>query len=251
MENAVTTRGTGAKSTNVARRNAYATQYIGCVDKVAKRLARKIPKHVEMDDLVSAGMLGLIEAAERFDPSRGERFESFAEFRIRGAMLDELRARDSLSRDMRRVSKELRRASAEVASQLGRSPEEAEVAAHMGISIDEMHARQAKLTGSSVVGYDEADPSFLDHAADEACEDPCDQAARRELFANMIEHIEALPQKMQQVLALYYCESLNLKEIGHVLGVTESRVCQIHREATLRLRASLGEAHGEAVWQTI
>jgi RNA polymerase sigma factor FliA len=228
----------------LARRNEYVTRYYSHVEKVARRLVRKLPRHVDLDDLVSAGMIGLIEAAERFDPSRGEKFEAFAEFRIRGAMLDELRSRDSLSRDMRRLHRELQEATQSLANQLGRTPGEAEVAERMGISLEEMRQRQSKVAGSSVVGFDDADPAFLDTTADERAIDPSDLAARRELYDQMVQHIEALPGKMQQVLSLYYCESLNLKEIGAVLGVTESRVCQLHGEATKRLRASLGEEFG-------
>lgn len=226
----------------LARRNAYATQHVGLVEKVAKRLARKLPRHVRMDELISAGMMGLLDASERFDPDRNDRFESFAEFRIRGAMLDDLRARDSLSRDMRRICNELADATASLANQLGRAPSEGEVAERMGISVDEIRARQGKLSGQSVVGFDDADPAFLDRVADDSAATPYDLTAKRELFGQMVDHIEGLPERMQQVLALYYCEDLNLKEIAAVLGVTESRVCQIHTEATRRLRSSLGDS---------
>lgn len=227
--------------TDLARRNDYAIRYHGLVEKVARRMARKLPAHVDLDDLVSTGMLGLLEAAARFDPDRGEKFEAFAEFRIRGAMLDGLRSRDSLSRDMRRVSTELKRATTDLANQLGREPSEIETATHLGYSVEQLRARQAKLSGWCIVGFDDAGPAFLDQTPDENVADPCSAAARRELFEQLFEHIELLPAKMQQVLSLYYCEDLNLKEIGHVLGVTESRVCQLHSEATKRLRATLGD----------
>jgi RNA polymerase sigma factor for flagellar operon FliA len=223
----------------LARRNDYATKHVGLVDKVAKRLARK--RHVRMDELISAGMIGLLDASARFDPERNDRFESFAEFRIRGAMLDDLRARDSLSRDMRRICNELADATANLANQLGRAPSELEVAECMGISVDEIRARQGKLSGQSVVGFDDADPAFLDRVADDGAANPYDLTAKRELFGQLVDHIEGLPERMQQVLSLYYCEDLNLKEIAAVLGVTESRICQIHTEATRRLRGSLGD----------
>ncbi len=229
-------------SRSIARRNELATSHYELVGKVARRLLRKLPSHVELDDLIAMGMLGLLEAADRFDPDRGEKFEAFAEFRVRGAMLDGLRSRDSLSRDMRRGSTELKRANADLVNQLGREPSEGEIAIHMGISIEQVRARRAKLSGWSVVGFDDAGPAFLEQTADESVTDPCETAARREFFGQMVDHIEKLPEKLQQVLSLYYCEDLNLKEIGHVLGVTESRVCQLHGEATKRLRASLGES---------
>jgi RNA polymerase sigma factor for flagellar operon FliA len=251
MQTNTTSTGKGGKATArtaktaIARRNDYVTRYIGCVDKVARRLARKLPRHVDIDDLKSAGMIGLIEAAERFDPTRNEKFEAFAEFRIRGAMLDDLRSRDSLSRDMRRLCSELRDAASQLANQIGRTPTEGELASHMGLPVEEVRDRHAKLSGWSVVGLDDAGPSFLDRTADDQVVDPADAAARRELFDHMISNIEKLPEKMQQVLGLYYCEDLNLKEIGHVLGVTESRVCQIHGEATKRLRTMLGDEFAE------
>jgi RNA polymerase sigma factor FliA len=227
----------------LSRRNEYVTKYYGCVEKVARRLARRLPAHIELGDLISAGTLGLIEAAERFDPARCDRFESFAKMRIRGAMLDDLRARDTLSRDMRRISNELTTAAADIASQLGRAPTEGEVADHMGVSVEEIQARRAKLAGAHVVGLEDADPNFWDHAADDQANDPAELAARRELYRRLVRHIEALPEKLQQVLSLYYCDDLCLKEIGAVLGVTESRVCQLHADAARRLRASFGEAY--------
>ena len=223
----------------ISRRNEFVTKYYQCVEKVARRLARRLPAHVDLDELMSAGAVGLLDAAERFDPSRANRFETFAEARIRGAMLDDLRARDTLSRDMRRLSNKLRSAADEAANQLGRTPTEAEVADKMGLALDEVRARRLKLSGASVIGLEDADPSFWEHAADETAEDPAERAARRELFGRLVVQIELLPEKMQQVLSLYYRDGLNMKEIGIVLGVTESRVCQLHGEATRRLRGSL------------
>jgi RNA polymerase sigma factor for flagellar operon FliA len=225
----------------ISRRNEFVTKYYQCVEKVARRLARRLPAHVDIDELMSAGAVGLLDAAERFDPGRANRFETFAEARIRGAMLDDLRARDTLSRDMRRLSNKLRSAADEAANQLGRTPTEAEVADRMGLALDEVRARRLKLSGASVIGLEDADPSFWEHKADETAEDPAERAARRELFRRLVVQIELLPEKMQQVLSLYYRDGLNMKEIGVVLGVTESRVCQLHGEATRRLRGSLDQ----------
>ena len=227
-------------------RNEHVTRHLGCVDRVVKRLARRLPRHVDLDDLRSAGMIGLIEAAERFDPTRNENFEAFAEFRIRGAILDDLRSRDSLSRDMRRVCSELRDASVKLANQIGRTPTEADLAKHLGVSVEEVRERQAKLSGWSVVGWDDAGPSFLERTRDDQALDPCEQTASRQLHLKMMDYIDRLPERMQQVLGLYYCEDLNLREIGQVLGVTESRVCQIHGEATRRLRRLLGDQFAES-----
>jgi RNA polymerase sigma factor for flagellar operon FliA len=224
-----------------ARRKAYAAKFFPYIEKVARRLARRLPAHVEIDDLVSAGVIGLMEAAERFDPKRVDRFEAFAEFRIRGAMLDDLRARDTLSRDMRRLSNELREATRKLESELGRSPDQAELAETLGLKVEELYHRQQKLSGSSVVGIDDAGPDFLERTTDSSSPDPFELTSHREALSRLVSGIDDLPEKMQQVLSLYYCENMNLKEIGQILGVTESRVCQIHGEATRRLRESLSD----------
>src|SRR5882724_9130914 len=185
------------RRTSLARRDEYVTRYYHCVAKVAKVLLRRLPPSTDLSDLMSAGALGLIEAAGRFDPARGESFEAFARIRIRGAMLDDIRVRDSMSRDMRRTWRAINRSTSVLTQRLGRAPFEQEI------------------------------------------------AARRELVDRLARDIAALPPRMRQVLSLYYRESLSLREIGLVLGVTECRVCQIHGEATRRLRATrLGD--GEA-----
>jgi len=221
------------------KRRQYAEQFFPYIEKVARRLARRLPAHVEIDDLVSSGVIGLMEAAERFDPNRVDRFEAFAEFRIRGAMLDDLRSRDTLSRDMRRLSNELREATRKLEAQLGRTPDQEELAKKLGVEVEELYSRQQKLSGSSVVGIDDAGPDFLERTCDETSPDPFEMTSHRETLGRLVEGIGGLPDKMQQVLSLYYIENLNLKEIGSVLGVTESRVCQIHGEATRRLRETL------------
>ena len=221
------------------RRREYAAKFFPYIEKVARRLARRLPSHVEIDDLISSGVIGLMEAAERYDPKRVDRFEAFAEYRIRGAMLDDLRARDTLSRDMRRLSNELREATRKLESQLGRTPDQEELARTLGVQVDELYARQQKLSGSSVVGIDDAGPDFLERTGDENAPDPFEVTAHREALARLVSGIDELPEKMQQVLSLYYCENLNLKEIGEVLGVTESRISQLHTKAVLRLKSRL------------
>ncbi len=223
------------------KRREYAAKFFPYIEKVARRLARRLPAHVEIDDLISSGVIGLMEAADRFDPKRVDRFEAFAEFRIRGAMLDDLRSRDTLSRDMRRLSNELREATRRLEAQLGRTPDQQEIAEALGVEVEELYARQQKLSGSSVVGIDDAGPDFLERTGDDNAPDPFEITSHRETVARLVAGIDDLPEKMQQVLSLYYCENLNLKEIGNVLGVTESRVCQIHGEATKKLRETLGE----------
>ena len=198
------------------------------------------PAHVEIDDLISSGVIGLMEAAERFDPKRVDRFEAFAEFRIRGAMLDDLRSRDTLSRDMRRLSNELREATRRLEAQLGRTPDQEEIAKQLGVGVDELYARQQKLSGSSVVGIDDAGPDFLERTGDQTAADPFESHRAPRDDPSGDGH-RRLAREDAAGLSLYYCENLNLKEIGEVLGVTESRVCQIHGEATRRLRDSLSD----------
>jgi RNA polymerase sigma factor for flagellar operon FliA len=224
-----------------ARRSAYAAKFFPYIEKVARRLARRLPAHFEIDDLVSAGAIGLMEATGRFDPKRADRFEAFAQFRIRGAMLDDLRARDTLSRDMRRLSNELSEATRKLESELGHSPDQSELAQTLGLNMHELHSRRQKLSGASVVGLDDAGPNFLDRTSDSNSPDPFEHTAHREVLARLASAIDDLPERMQQVLAIYYCENMNLREIGQLLGVTESRVCQIHGEAKRYLRDTLSD----------
>src|SRR5664279_4383616 len=225
----------------VSRRQAYAAKFFPYIEKVARRLARRLPAHVEIDDLVSAGAIGLMEAAGRFDPKRADRFEAFAHFRIRGAMLDDLRARDTLSRDMRQLSNQLSEATRKLEFELGRAPEQSELAKALGLKMHELQTRQQKLSGASVVGFDDAGPDFLDRTSDGNSPDPFERTAHREVLARLVSAIADLPERMQQVLSIYYCENMNLREIGQLLGVTESRVCQLHGEAKRYLRETLSD----------
>jgi RNA polymerase sigma factor for flagellar operon FliA len=242
MTPAIETRATRRRGAHLGasleRRNEYVTRYYHCVEKVAKTLARRLPPTTDLGDLISAGALGLIEAASRFDPARGESFEAFARIRIRGAMLDDIRLRDTMSRDMRRAWRAIGHATAGLTQRLGRQPTEVELAEDIGLTLDELRVRRAQLSGARVIGLDDAGTDLLERLADENAEDPQEQAARRQLLGRLVAHVSALPERMQQVLSLYYRESLSLREIGLVLGVTECRVCQIHGEATRRLRAA-------------
>jgi RNA polymerase sigma factor for flagellar operon FliA len=230
-------------SATVERRNEVVTRYYHCVEKVARHLARRLPPTADLNDLMSAGALGLLEAAARFDPSRGESFEAFARIRIRGAMLDDIRLRDTMSRDMRRAWRVVTRSTARLSQQLGRRPTEEEIAGDAGMSVEALRARRSQWSGARVIGIEDAGADLLERLPDEGAEDPQELVARRQLIDRLAEQIRALPERMQQVLSLYYRENLTLKEIGVVLGVSECRVCQIHGEAMRRLRAA---AHGEA-----
>jgi RNA polymerase sigma factor FliA len=188
---------------SLAKRDEYVRRYYHCVEKVAKHLARRLPATTDLSELVSAGAMGLLEAATRFDPTRGDSFEAFARIRIRGAMLDDIRVRDTMSRDMRRNWRALGRSTNRLAQTLGRNPTEDELAEHVGVSVGDLRARRAQLAGARVVGLDDAGPDLLDRLPDENAEDPQEAVARRELIDRLAGHIKALPLRMQQVLSLY------------------------------------------------
>ena len=209
------------------------SEYLPFVKKVAHRLARRLPSHVGLEDLIGAGVVGLMEALNRYDPSRMSGFEKFAEFRVKGAILDELRRRDMMARDARLESKGLQRTIGELAQEFGRQPEEEEVAEYMGISVEEYRSKMEKLTPVRVVSFTDVFPvNTPDKQAN-----PFDEFAKKELVGKLRDAIGKLSERQQRVLQLYYIEDLTLKEIGGILDVTESRVCQILSEATIRLRS--------------
>jgi RNA polymerase sigma factor for flagellar operon FliA len=212
-------------------------RYLPLVERVAARVARRLPFHVVRDDLVSAGVVGLLECVPRFDAARGERFEAFAEFRIKGAILDELRGADPLSRDMRRHLNDVRRATHRLEGELGRAPAEEEIAQALDLSLDAYRELLGKLGGHSVVSLTDLEDGAVQLAAETT--DPYEDAVDGETRAQIAMAIETLPARQRQILWLYYFEEMSLKEIGALLGVTESRICQIHTQATRALRTQL------------
>lgn len=224
---------------STAQRDALVIRGLPLVRRIAIRLARRLPAYVDIDDLISSGHLGLVEAGAAFDPTKSASFESYAEYRIRGAMIDDLREGDSLTRYMRALSNELRDAARDAESTLGRTPGQEEIAEHLGITVDELHARQRKLTGSTVIGIDDAGPDLLEHTADEMAADPIDAIARMETIAMIEAAALTLPDRIRAALVLGYRDGLNLKQIGDAMGYSESRACQVMREAIVALRAAL------------
>jgi RNA polymerase sigma factor for flagellar operon FliA len=219
-------------------RQAY-TKFLPLVRRTAMRLVRKVPKHITVEDLVGYGWVGLMESYQRADPAMpDEEFEAYASYRIRGAMLDYLRTLDPASRDLRRASKRVTEVIRELTSARNRPPEEEEIAQGVGTTVDEYRALLQRIAQGGLARLEILDLDEMDVETDAPTVD--EDVGRRQLGAVVAQAIDTLPPKLQQILALYYQEDCTLREIGLVLGVTESRVCQLHSEAMHRLRARIG-----------
>jgi RNA polymerase sigma factor for flagellar operon FliA len=229
--------------------------YAPLVKYVAGRLGSGLPAHVDEGDLVSYGLLGLIGAIERFDPTRDIKFETYAISRIKGAIIDELRALDWVPRSVRARARDIERAIAELEAKLGRAPDDDEIAAKVGITVEELENSLTEISRSSIAALDELWPmsgeggdqvSLLDTIEDTDGPNPQDALAQTELREALGEAIARLPEREKLVVTLYYYEELTLREIGEVLGVTESRVSQLHTKAILRLKSRLLGAQARA-----
>jgi RNA polymerase sigma factor FliA len=212
---------------------------------IARKLHQTLPRHVELDDLISAGMVGLLEACDRFDALRHVQFKSYAQFRIRGAILDWLRTLDWGPRDLRRKARAIAEATRVLTLQLGRTPAEQEIADAMGMQLDELQQivgelRSAELGSLNAEHSKDEDDEELDYVPASAEEDPLFLCLAAESRQRLIDAIEELPEKERLVLTLYYYEELTMREIGLTLGVVESRVSQIHSGAVRSLRAAMG-----------
>ncbi|TLM77537.1 MAG: RNA polymerase sigma factor WhiG [Actinobacteria bacterium] len=229
--------------------------YSPLVKYVAGRLSASLPQTVETADLISYGIFGLIDAIEKYDPDRGIKFETYAIARIKGAIIDELRAMDWVPRSVRARAREIEAAYIKLENELKRVPEDEEVAAELGLTLRELQGIFTKLSYTSVVSFEEmwgGNSDREDRAAtpgslrDDGAEDPVAVFESKEIKQILASAIERLPEREKTVIMLYYYEGLTLKEIGEVLGVTESRVSQLHTKSVLRLRARLHAAHGAA-----
>lgn len=207
------------------------------VKRIAYHLAGRLPPSVEVDDLIQAGMIGLLEAAGNFVADRGASFETYAGIRIRGAMLDALRRLDWAPRSVHRRAREVAEAVREVEAEHGREARDAEIAAHMRIPLDEYHSIVQDAACCRVATLDDATTG----TAPDPAHDPFRDTADGRFRAALVDAIGGLPEREKLVMSLYYNDELNLKEIGAVLGVTESRVCQLHGQALVRLRARLAD----------
>jgi RNA polymerase sigma factor FliA len=229
-------------------RERLVVAYSPMVKFVAGRLGAGLPSHVEDADLISYGLVGLIGAIERFEPERGIKFETFAMTRIRGAIIDELRSLDWVPRSVRSRAREIEQVQAKLEHELQRAPSEAELAAKLNMTEEELQSALLEIANSSVYALDELwtvsdssgdQVSLLDTIADDGAADPQEALATTEVKDRLTEAIGGLPEREQLVVALYYYENLTLREIGEVLGVTESRVSQLHTKAVMRLKSHL------------
>ncbi|WP_110656221.1 RNA polymerase sigma factor FliA [Salinicola halimionae] len=219
---------------------ALIEQYMPMVRRHALSLQVRLPASVELDDLIQAGMLGLLDALGRYDDSHGASFSTYANQRIRGAMIDELRSRDWMPRSVRRSARALDQAVRRLEQQLGRAPDEREIAREMGISSDEYHRLLTDSNNGFLLAYDESETeNGVASVAETSTPSPLASLLDADNRANVMAAIDALPEREKLLLGLYYQEELNLKEIGAVLGVSESRVCQLHSQAVARLRSRL------------
>jgi RNA polymerase sigma factor FliA len=232
-------------------REKLIVHYAPLVKYVASRVAATLPANVEQADLVSYGIFGLIDALEKFDLGREIKFETYAMPRIRGAIIDELRSLDWVPRSVRFKAREVERASSELEARLKRSPTDAEIAEHLGLSLRELHDIVTQISFVTVTALEEVvsagaergeSLSLLDTLADLAASDPSSGVEGSETRAMLSTAINALSEREKIVITLYYFEGLTLAEIGDVLGVTESRICQIHTKAVGLLRNNLRDS---------
>ncbi len=229
-------------------RDRLVVEYAPLIKYIAQKIAARLPTNIELDDLISSGVIGLMDAIEKYDASRDNKFKTYAEFRIRGAILDELRAQDWVPRSVREKAKALERCYVRIEQQKGRQATDEEVCADLGISQTEYHEMLNQVRSVSLLSFDDvqnfskADKRALHGFSDVASfksSTPYSEVNHAALKRMISEAINDLPEKQRLVLSLYYYEDLNLKEIGRVLDVTESRVSQLHTQAILRLKGKL------------
>lgn len=229
-----------------AQKNSLVTEYAPLIKFIAQKIAIRLPSNIELDDLISSGVIGLMDAIDKYDPTRDNKFKTYAEFRIRGSILDELRAQDWVPRSIRDKSKLLDRTVTSLESDLGRVAKDEEVAERLGLNMDEFHDLVNQVRPVSMLSMEEQQTfsntdkkSILNILQGEHFNNPLNQLSIKKVKQLVATAIEDLPERQRLVLSLYYYEDLNLKEIGKVLCVTESRISQLHAQAVSRLRSRL------------
>lgn len=229
-----------------ANREQIIRDFVPLVKFVAHRVASRLPSHVELDDLIHSGILGLMDAVEKFDPERNIKFKTYAELRVKGAILDGLRDLDWVPRSLRRKKKDIENAYHLLEQQMGRAATDEEVATHLDIPLEELHKNLDDLKGVTLgtfmdAGEDGEGENLISFVPDPDAEDPLALFQAKELKFILKESVDFLPKKERFVVQLYYFDELTMKEIGTLLNITESRVSQLHTKAMLRLRGKLQE----------
>jgi len=229
-------------------------RYAPFIKYIAHRLAMRLPSHVLVEDLISAGVIGLMDALTKFDPHKKVEFKTYAEFRIRGAMLDELRSLDWVPRSVRQKANQIEKSTQQLEKAKGRPAEDEEIADALGISLDEYYERINEINGMPLLDQEMlrekagklSDEEILNLLFEEEENSPFHVLSYKEMKDILTEAIEELPVNEKRVISLYYYDELTLKEIGEVLGLTESRICQIHTKVILKLRGKLRRSLGLA-----
>lgn len=230
---------------NDPMRNQVIMDYAPLIKYIAQKIAARLPSNIDLDDLFSAGVIGLMDAIDKYDPGRDNKFKTYAEFRIRGAILDELRNQDWVPRSVRETNKREERARYELEQRLGRPPTDKETAEFLEISLEEFHEKSGRtrvsmLSLEELGGVHSGDKkSLLECLENPNSKNPFTMLKAKGVRDIILKTVEELPEKQKLVLSLYYYEDLNLKEIGRILDVTESRVSQLHTQAVQKMRSKL------------
>ena len=240
----------GARHFSLEERQKLIEEYTVLIRFIAKKISVRLPANIDLEDLVSSGVIGLMDAIKKYDPRRDNKFKTYAEFRIRGSILDELRAQDWVPRSIRDKSKMLERATSNLEAELGRPPTDREISERLGLTISEFYNLVNQVRPVNVVSIDEASTfssvdrkSFLNLLQGDS--DPFAYLNVKSTKTAIKKIIESLPERQRIVLSLYYYEGFNLKKIGAILNVTESRVSQLHAQAIKRLKVKLEQRFKE------
>lgn len=226
-------------------RDGWVEDYAPLVKRIAHHMMARLPASVEVDDIIQAGMMGLLDAIKRYEETQGAQFETYAAQRIRGAILDELRAADWLPRGVRKNMRGIEKAVHILQQRLSRAPSEQELADHLGMPLAEYQKALQDARGYQLLHYedltDKGEDGFFERQAGHAHPSVLDDLIDEDMREQLVEAIEDLPEREKLVMGLYYEKEMNLREIGEILGVSESRICQLHTQAIARLRAMLRE----------
>ena len=232
-------------ATGISDKEQCIKEYAPLVKRIAHFMMLKLPNSVQVDDIIQAGMIGLLDAAGRYDELRGAQFETYASQRIRGAMLDELRGADWLPRSMRSDMRKIENAISRTQQRLGRSPAESDIASELGMSLPDYQQMLQESRGAQLMYYEDfhnaEDEDFFERYESDGNSNPLEVLKDERFRGALISAIGNLPERERLLMAMHYEQDMNLREIGEVLGVGESRVCQLHSQAVSRLRSMLKE----------